>query len=312
LGRAALPPERSREACVTLGELISYYETTWDPQEILYIHDLANELMSRPVSEIPATTGHAFFHQQWVRRYWALTRDPRIVAWVKECADTYEGTTGFIHLDALLAQWTGDKNYLTQNMPRASAAWRHLYLNEHDPLDGFGLGCVDRSWVSQSLAYYAGALMDAGYTSLPTDESKAAVAPATMAIAKTNHFSPAGWFFAAFAGGYGYLQPKGTEPVVQLTLSPILSQFGYGPRLDGSGNPTYVRVEDAEGKVLLETSILNGSKRSDATITLDARKQKSPWKFYKGGARLSMRWDGTAEALFIGPTPAEVTQQASK
>jgi len=305
INRVQLPPERSREACVTLGELISYYETTWDPQAIIHIHDLASDMMSRPVMEIPATTGHAFFHQQWVRRYWELTRDPRIVAWLKECADQNNGTTGFMHVDALLAEWTGDKNYLTQHLANASTIWQDLYFNEDDPLNGLGLGCVARSWTSQALAYYAGALPDAGIASLPTDESKAEPAAATMEIPKANNFAPHGWFFMKSSGGYGYLHPKGAEPVVQLTISPVLGQFGYGPAMMGSAYPSYVRLEDADGKVLLETTILNGSKRPEGSITLDARKQKAPWKLYKGSGRLCLKWDGAAEALTIAPTADE-------
>jgi hypothetical protein len=75
--------------------------------------------------------------------------------------------------------------------------------------------------------------------------------------------------------------------------------------LNSSGSPTHIRVEDADGKVLLETSIQHGSQRPKATLTLDSRKHKSPWKLYKGGARLGMQWDGPAESLVIAPTPAE-------
>lgn len=311
LGRAALPPERSREACVTLGELISYYQATWDPQAILYIHDLADELMSRPVAEIPAAGGHGFFHQQWVRRYWELTRDPRLVAWVLEYADANKGTTGFSHLDALLAQWTGKREYLTQNMARTSTLWQGLYFNPDDPLNGLGLGCVARSWVSQSLAYFAGALLDADITSLPTDESNAEPAAATLAIAKTNNFCPAGWFLYKAGSGYGYLEPKGAEPSVTLTFSPVLSQFGYGPALNGNGYPAYIRVEDAAGQVLFETTILNGSLRPTATIALDARKQKSPWKLHANGSRFGLFWDGPADSLVIAPTPDEAKAEPS-
>lgn len=305
LGRAALPPERSREACVTLGELISYYQVTWDPQAILYIHDLADELMSRPVAEIPAAGGHAFFHQQWLRRYWELTRDPRIIAWVREYAGSNKGSTGFMHVDALLWQWTGDKKFLTQNLAGASTRWQFLYFNEADPLNGMGLGCVARSWESQALAYYAGALLEAGITSLPTDESGAEPVPATMAIKKSENFSPAGWKIAGWGGQISYLQAGGPEPVVTLKFLPVKSQFGYGPSQIGAPFPAYVRIEDADGKVLLEQTFLDGSQRPSLSVTLDARKQKAPWKFYKGGARLGMQWDGAAESLVIAPTPAE-------
>src|SRR5690606_32401049 len=52
--RVALPPERSRECNTTLGEMISYYEATWDPQAIVYIRDLADDHNSRPWREVPA------------------------------------------------------------------------------------------------------------------------------------------------------------------------------------------------------------------------------------------------------------------
>ncbi|MBI4024218.1 MAG: hypothetical protein HY360_04500 [Verrucomicrobia bacterium] len=304
INRVALAPERSRETCVTLGEMLNYHAVTWDPQALLYIKELADMMMSRPVMEIPAATGHPFFHQQWVRRYWEQTRDERIVAWLKECSAMNKGTTGFAHLDAMLWQWTGDKSYLTNHLRSAAAQWQFLYWNPGDPLDGFGLGCVDRSWAPQALAYYQQALIDAGITT-PTDESLAAPAPATMAVPKKENFSPAGWALSGWATGLAYLQTKGADPTVQLEFSAVKSQYGYGPALIGGPFPVYVRIHDADGKLIVEETYLPGSRRPSVTATLDARKNKAPWKFYKGGARMSMKWDGAAEALFIAPTPAE-------
>ncbi|MBI4025346.1 MAG: hypothetical protein HY360_10230 [Verrucomicrobia bacterium] len=311
VNRAALAPERSRETCTTLGEMLTYYTTTWDPQALLYIHDLADDMMSRPVMEVPATSGHVFFHKQWVRRYWELTRDERIIQYVQEWVRA-EGrdATGNPELSALLYRWTGDKKHLTDLMPRISTLWQSLYFNSDDPLDGYGIICYDRSYFPQTLPYYLQALSEAGINSLPADEKGAKPTEKAMAIPKKTNFAPAGWGLSQWGGAFGFLMPKGGEPVIQLEVAPTKGQFGYGPALITSTAPFYLRIEDADGKVLLDESCLHGSKRPFASINLDARKQKAPWKFYKNGAGVEMKWDGSADSLYLGSTPAETEKAA--
>ena len=95
----------------------------------------------------------------------------------------------------------------------------------------------------------------------------------------------------------------GTGDVTLLSLTTAYAVFANGGLLQ---RPMMIRrVEDAAGKVLLETTILNGSMRPSATVTLDARKQKSPWKLYVNGGRLGLFWDGPADSLVIAPTPSE-------
>jgi hypothetical protein len=111
---------------------------------------------------------------------------------------------------------------------------------------------------------------------------------------------------------FGYLQPKGTAPQVQLEVVATLQPSYYGPpRQPFSANPFYIRVEDADGKVLLEQSYQFASKRPSASIALDARKQKAPWKLYKNGGFVRIKWDGAADALIMAATPSEAQRGAA-
>ncbi|MBI4024220.1 MAG: hypothetical protein HY360_04510 [Verrucomicrobia bacterium] len=312
--RAATPPERSRDACVTLGCLINYYTTTWDPQALLYISDLSNDMLCRPWREIPAKETHPIFHKQWPRRYWELTGDERLKQRVLEyIADVKQG---HLHLHALAYEWTGDKKYLTDLMPSLSTWWQHYYFNTEDSLDGFGprLGELGSNGIVQKIPYYLQALLDAGIESLPTDEKNAVPPPKPVSIPKKAESAFSNGKDYPYGPMFGFLQPKGAEPVVQLEVVPTLALGGYGfgpPRKPLNPSPFYVRVEDADGKILLEQSYLHASKRPAASIALDARKQKAPWKLYKNGGFVNIKWDGPAEALFMAATPAEAQKEAA-
>jgi hypothetical protein len=316
-GRMALPPERSRECNATLGEMVSYYENTWDPQTMLYVRDLANDHNSRPWKEVPSHPGHTMYHDRWVLRYWELTRDPllkqRILEWFEPGTNKGTAPYGYPQLRALAWQWTGKKEYLTEYLPSLSTMWDGVYVNPGDPLNYYGgrnLFFPTHS-LGQMVPYYMQALLDAGIDAVPPRTFAGVPVPQVAAIRKdavTSGWMPYGNRAYGYGPGTGYLQPKGAEPVVTLEFTGML--FNNDPMLPQNPLVSFIHIEDAEGKVLLDTTLLYGSQRPTATLTLDARKNKPPWKVFKSSYDPTLKWSGGAEGLLIGPTPESVTAAA--
>jgi hypothetical protein len=305
-GHVALPPERSREANATLGEMISYYETTWDPQAIVYIRDLADDLLSRPWKEIPAHPGHTLFHDRWVQRYWWLTGDERIKQRVLEWFEPgEEGKPRFYYpqVRALAWRWTGDQRYLTQVMPQLAGLTQGYYDNPGDPMHGFG--GRDFFWPTHSIGqmgpYYLQALIDAKLTLPAFDEQSV---PAIAKAVTLEKDKPGAWFVAPDKTPdtrlVGYLKAAGPEPVVDLKIEgAAVERYGFI-----NTRPCYVRLTDAQGKVLLETSLQAASQRPSATIRLDARTSRQPWRLYRVGSG-TFQWTGSAQSLTLTPQPQD-------
>jgi hypothetical protein len=314
LNRVALPPERSREACNTLGELVSYYETTWDPQTLPAIRDLADDMLSRPWAEIPAHPGHTFYHDRWVQRYWALTRDPVLWQRLVEVfpADKAAAAAGhwyfYPQLRALLWRETGNRDYLQGALAQLAQPMRGVYVNPDDPeLTGFGGRAFffpTHSW-GQMVPYYLQALADAGIE-IPTEE--APPAPIAKVVTPAKDDKPGDWYPLGteerkrgwFAG---YLMAFGADPKVELELS------GYTHTAYGANDPfvcTFL-VRDAKGKVLLDTTVLAKSKRPSVKLVLDPATSSPPWQVCRGNYGL-LRWTGPAERVIFAPLPDAAAQ----
>ncbi|MBI2191204.1 MAG: hypothetical protein HYU36_04395 [Planctomycetes bacterium] len=310
-GRVALPPERSRECNATLGEMVRYYTATWDPQAILYIRDLADDHNSRPWTEIPAHPGHTLYHDRWVQRYWELSRDPllrqRVLEWFKPGDLAGAGKYGYPQLRALAWEWTGDRAYLTEYLQSAVGLWRAVYDNRDDPLHGYGgrIYFFPTHSHGQMLPYYMQALIDAGIDLPPPDSAFAAAVPIGRAHQPEKE-KASDWFVppaGRTSAEVGYLQPVGGQGVVQLEMLST-TDFRYAQYAIVRANPSAFRIEDAGGRVLLETTVLASSLRPKASVTLDAAQSKSPWKVYRYGDG-ELRWTGTAEKVTFAPTAEE-------
>lgn len=309
--RVALPPERSRECVTALGDMLSYYTTTWDPQAILYIRDLANDMNSRPWKEVPAFPVHPTFHTRWMMRYWELTRDPllkeRLLEAFKPEQNASSATYGYCQVRAMAWRWTEDRSYLTANLSALSTLWEAAYENPEDPLSC--IGARGNFFPSPSFGqigpYFLQALIDAGITTIPPNNYRGT--PVTQAV-KFAKDKPTGTItpmdkYTYYGRKEGWLLAKGAEPAVTIEFTGIV--FRHDPACPGV-MPAYLRIEDADGKLLTETCILYGSKRPTATVTLDARKDKAPWRIYTSGCDPTFKWTGAAEELYIGPTPDAV------
>lgn len=295
LGRVALPPERSRETCTTLGELLSYYENTWQPQAIAYIHELADGMLSRPFKEVPAFPVHPFFHDRWVMRYWNLTSDPRLQARVLEALEALRDG-GYGELNALAWKWTGDKSWLEAALPSARPPFEALYRNPEDPLDGFGgrIFKPGRS-LNQTMPHYLQALLDAGIH-LPEGSRSGRSIEKAREIGKNG--KPSVWLPLPknyFGPMSARITLSGT-PKITLTVQSVSNPRSWENRV-AAGN---VLITDAKGNRIGDASVLAGSLRPVQTLELDGTRHPGPWTLTVSGQVL-LSWDGNAEGLVLDP-----------
>ena len=290
LGQVTLPAERSREACTTLGEVLSFYENTWDPQAIAYIHELADAMLSRPFSEVPSFPAHPFFHDRWVMRYWNLTGDQRIQQPVIEVVKVMD-KLNYTHFElaALAWRWTGDVNYLKMVQAKSAPPFRSIYQNPDDPLDGYGARVFKPTHsVTQIMPYYLQALFDAGLK-YATVEPRPASIPKAMVLPKTGKPVNLGTATAL-------LKVEGAGP---LTLQ-VQGTFD-GRTWEKRGSIGNLTVFDANDKIAGATSVLAGSRRAAATIVLDPAKNPQPWTLVVSGG-VGIAWSGTQTSLSLEPT----------
>ena len=307
LDRVALPPERSREQAVTIGELFSYYTTTWDPQALVHLSDLTSEYLSQSCR----ANGFGFYHSQYIRRYWELTRDPALRRWTEEA---WASGIRAYQVAALMYEWTGDRKYLTEMMPGISTLGQLFYDNPQDPLHGYGprLGDLGSGRFAQRAPYFLQACLDAGIEAIPVDESRAAPVAKVTAIKKATTMGVYNtWIDTGKTQYYGektgWLMPRGAEPVAALEFTCVVWTNNH--LLPQGTGTVYLRVENADGKALFDGQLLGGSLRPSVTVTLDPRADKGPWKVVTNGYDPTFKWTGAAEELVIGPTREAVMQQ---
>lgn len=297
LGLVTLPTERSREACTTLGEVLSFYENTWDPQAIAYIHELADAMLSRPFSEVPAFPAHPFFHDRWVMRYWNLTGDQRIqqpVLDVLKVSDRLNYT--HFELGALAWRWTGNLDYLKMFLSKAVPPFGKIYRNSGDPLDGYGERIFKPTHSqTQIVPYYLQALIDAG---LKYPE----VAPRPASIAKA------------------VVLPKLAKMIDLGTSTSQIKVMGTGPlslRVDGTfdartwekrGTIGNVEVCDGKNQLAGSASVLAGARSSSAVIALDPAKTPPPWTLVVHGA-VRIGWEGDVQSVTLEPTTGGASEE---
>ncbi len=307
VNRVALPPERSREACTTLGELLSYYETTFDPQAIVLYRDLLDDLCSRPWPEVPAFPGHPLFHDRWYQRAWELTGDPRLpeqlLSWLKpENTSAYRNAHYlYPQIRAIAYRMTGDADYLRNILTFVAQPGLDIYDNPADPrLTGFGGRSYffpTHSW-GQMVPYYLQALLDA-HVDWPAQVDRSVPISKTMEPKRDD--KPGDWFpttqrYANWLVGYVTL--AGAQPRAELTFT------GFTHRAYGANDPVAgrLRITDADGHVLLDDTVLPLSQREQLRVTLDAQQHRQPFRLDRIGQGL-LQWTGPAEKLTVNPDP---------
>jgi len=297
LGRVTLPTERSREVCTTLGEVISFYENTWEPQAIAYIHELSDAMLSRPFSEVPSFPAHPFFHDRWVMRYWNLTGDPRIQQPVLDVLKV-GNTLNYTHFElaALAWRWTGDVAYLKMFLPKASPTFGKIYRNPGDPLDGFGERIFKPTHSqTQLVPYYLQTLIDAGLKYPETELKPASIDKAT-AVPRLDRMINLG-------SSTALLKVDGAGP-----LSLKVEATYNGRTWEKRGTVGNVEVYDARNQLAGSASVLAGARNVSAVIALDPAKSPAPWTLVvRGEARIG--WSGDAKSVTLEPTAGGETEQ---
>lgn len=297
LERVTLPTERSREACTTLGEVLSFYENTWEPQAIAYIHELADAMVSRPFSEVPAYPAHPLFHDRWVMRYWNLTGDERIQQPVLDVLKV-GNKLNYTHFElaALAWRWTGDLGYLKMFLPKAAPSFGKIYRNPDDPLDGFGERVFKPTHSqTQIVPYYLQALTDAGLK-YPEVESRPASIDKDTPLPKLDKMINLG-------SSTSLLKVDGAGP---LTLK---VEATYDARTwEKRGAVGNVEVYDSRNQLAGSASLLAGARSASAVIALDPAKFPQPWTLIVRGA-VRIGWSGDAKSVTLERTAGGETEQ---
>jgi hypothetical protein len=153
--------QTSREFLVPLGEMTQYYQATWNPQALLALRDLAEELNG------PIDDGLADFGKHWHEWYYALSRDERVVRQVRSLLEQQRAPGGQppapISLAAFLYHATGDASYLASSIPGTLAGALNIYECPGDRFDGYNLAVSNPgAMVLGRLPYYLDALDRAG------------------------------------------------------------------------------------------------------------------------------------------------------
>ncbi|MBI4025353.1 MAG: hypothetical protein HY360_10270 [Verrucomicrobia bacterium] len=124
-----------REAINTFGMMINYYRATWDPQGLLFLRQMAEGALEKPLAE-GLQGGFPIWYKTWAERYYELTRDNRAVERIKEYIAT--GVVRHSALGAFAYRATRDPRYLDGPIPQVQRDTRLVYRNPEDPLNGFG------------------------------------------------------------------------------------------------------------------------------------------------------------------------------
>ena len=131
-----------REVLVPLGELTQYYESTWDPQALLYLTNYA-EYLNLPFKDTQSP-GLADFGKHWHEWYYAFARDPRVVKRISEYMaeqSTAEGPAVSQSFAAFLYHATSETKYLKPAMEHTYEMAMNVYSNPGDRYDGYSI-CV--------------------------------------------------------------------------------------------------------------------------------------------------------------------------
>lgn len=247
-----------RNHVTAMGELLRYYQATFDPQALVQIHEISRQLLEQPWECMFFGGGFTIFHSQWFMRYWHQTRDPRLVnrmlAWHAAVGDVSLSANAFLY------ELTGDTRYLSALLPTFYDEARVLYDDPTDRFHGYSFVAINAStfWL-QEAPYFMRALTDAGMAEAQGQREVTAVHKmSSNALSQASAFPPAGWsnaslsvlilpdrdFDIVLGGLTGHLPGPGGEYYVYAPPAPPDPAFWFldAQRLPVSGsftgNPT--------------------------------------------------------------------------
>jgi hypothetical protein len=152
-----------RDRVTYLGEIVEYYQNTWDPHSLMVVGDESRNLLDVPFECTGSAGDHPIWTKQWFSRYYDLSHDPRVVqrltAW---SAAGFEDLT----VNAFLYRTTGNDNYLRRMLPDFYDAERIYYDSPGERYHGYGqwVTAIGQIWLQQ-VPYFWRALKAAGLTS---------------------------------------------------------------------------------------------------------------------------------------------------
>jgi hypothetical protein len=159
-----------REANTTLALLVNAYEFSGDPDYLPAIWNLG--LTLRTKEPLESQQPGPMWHPLWINRYYHLTRDPAYIEFVLKYGRMPGlGGTWNLALSALAYEVSGDKSFLTQQLPSIQSFPRNLYRCPGDPYDNYGMGPgpLGMGWGEMGVGSYMRALKHAGITGFPTE-----------------------------------------------------------------------------------------------------------------------------------------------
>lgn len=94
-----------RDGFPILGDLVEYYQATWDPRALMVVNDISRFAFDFPYECTQEASTPRSGGRQWFSRYYDLTRDPQVVDRLKAWS-----AAGFdaLTVNAFLYRTTGD------------------------------------------------------------------------------------------------------------------------------------------------------------------------------------------------------------
>lgn len=154
---------RLRDRVVSFGDWVEFYRSTWEPRALIYIADHSRAMLDVPFEcTYYGLAGHPTWGDQWYRRYYDLTHDPRVVERMRALASAGDENPS---VAAFVYQTTRESSYLTRLIPRFYDTERILYDDPGDRYHGYGPWMINNKsiWLQQA-PYFLQALKDAGLT----------------------------------------------------------------------------------------------------------------------------------------------------
>jgi hypothetical protein len=246
-----MPYAANREGNNVIASLLARYRHVQNPQWLLYIHRMGDALVGVPLANHGSSN---IWDAYWLERYYALTRDERIVKRTQEYlvsgTNSARNSLTYASFSAVCFDRSGDKSYVADALPNAWATTQAIYLNRDDAYDGWP---AMEPNAGGSVAYAAAprwmrAMTDAGLK---------------FELTKPTCGVPLG---AAFVG------PDKTPAVMDLLfLEPDDRDFSI--RLEfRSDHPLSLRVFDSTNQQLAAKSNLSGIFYGDKAVTIDVPK----------------------------------------
>ncbi|MEC8024612.1 MAG: hypothetical protein VX223_11800, partial [Myxococcota bacterium] len=158
-----------RDNVTPIGELVSYYQATFDPHALTVIRQLIGYVNDTDWDDNDNAVAFATYNTRWLERYLSLTRDPEVTSRLFALRDA--GYSRY-SLNALAYWLSGDVSHLQPLRSLAYDEATRVYDNPGDDRHGFSPFFKNPArWYLQEMPYFLRALQDAQAANPDTDLS---------------------------------------------------------------------------------------------------------------------------------------------